>query len=169
MKYFCSISVAVLLAVSPVFGQFYEYKDKNGNIVVTDSPPPGVESREKHVQQQSIYHSTQSEVDYPSNDRKDPPRGALQQEAPRKKNYSRISAVMYMTDWCGYCKKAGAYIRSFGANLTEYNIEKDKSKRDEMRQKSGGGTSVPVIDIEGTIIRGYNAGAIKAALDRNAR
>jgi hypothetical protein len=38
-----------------------------------------------------------------------------------------------------------------------------------MRQKSGGGTGVPLIDIEGTIIHGYNPGAIKAALDRNAR
>jgi glutaredoxin len=56
-----------------------------------------------------------------------------------------------------------------GADLVEYNIEKDKSKRDEMRQKVGGGSGVPVIDIEGTIIRGYNQGAIKAALDRNAR
>ena len=76
---------------------------------------------------------------------------------------------MYMTDWCGYCKKAREYIRSLGADLVEYNIDKDKSKRDEMRQKTGGGSGVPVIDIEGTIIRGYNQGAIKASLDRSAR
>lgn len=55
-----------------------------------------------------------------------------------------------------------------GLHLTE-NVDKDKSKRDEMRQKIGGGSGVPVIDIEGTIIRGFNAGAIKAALDQNAR
>ncbi len=60
-------------------------------------------------------------------------------------------------------------MRSLGVDLVEYNIDKDRGRRDEMRQKIGGGTSVPVIDIEGTIIRGYNAEAIKAALDRSIR
>lgn len=58
-------------------------------------------------------------------------------------------------------------MRSLGVDLVEYNIEKDKGRRDEMRQKAGG-TSVPVIDIEGTIIHGYSPSAIQAALDRNA-
>jgi len=59
-------------------------------------------------------------------------------------------------------------MRSLGVDLVEYNIDKDSGRRDEMRRKSGG-TGVPVIDIEGTIIRGYSASAIKAALDQNAR
>jgi mycoredoxin len=59
-------------------------------------------------------------------------------------------------------------MRSLGVDLVEYNIDRDRDRRDEMRQKSGG-TGVPVIDIEGTIIRGYNPGAIQAALDRAAR
>ncbi len=60
-------------------------------------------------------------------------------------------------------------MRSLGVDFTEYNIEQDKSKRDEMRQKTGGTTRVPVIDIEGTIIRGYNPASIKAALDKAVR
>ncbi len=59
-------------------------------------------------------------------------------------------------------------MRSLGVDLTEYNIDKDKSRRDELHQKVPG-SGIPVIDIEGTIIRGYNPEAIKAALDRNAR
>jgi glutaredoxin len=59
-------------------------------------------------------------------------------------------------------------MRSLGVDLVEYNIDRDRDRRDEMRQKSGG-TGVPVIDIEGTIIRGYNPAAIQAALDRAAR
>ena len=59
-------------------------------------------------------------------------------------------------------------MRSLGVDVVEYNIDKDSGKRDEMRKKSGG-TGVPVIDIEGTIIRGFNANAIMAALDKNAR
>jgi len=75
---------------------------------------------------------------------------------------------MYMTDWCGYCKQARQYIRSLGANLIEHNIEKDRSKKDEMKIKSGGSLATPLIDIDGTIIRGYNPAAIKAAVERSA-
>jgi len=59
-------------------------------------------------------------------------------------------------------------MRSLGVDFVEYNIDKDKDKRDEMRRK-GGGTGVPVIDIDGTIVRGFNPEAIKAALDQSAR
>lgn len=59
-------------------------------------------------------------------------------------------------------------MRELGVNLVEYNIDKDNGRRDEM-QKKFGGTSIPVIDIEGTIVRGFNPSAIKAALDQNAR
>jgi glutaredoxin len=59
-------------------------------------------------------------------------------------------------------------MRSLGVDVVEYNIDKDKDKRDEMRRKSGG-TGVPVIDIDGTIVRGFNPEAIKAALDQSAR
>ncbi len=37
-----------------------------------------------------------------------------------------------------------------------------------MKKKSGGSLSVPLIDIDGTIIREYGQSAIKAALDRSA-
>ncbi len=60
-------------------------------------------------------------------------------------------------------------MRSLGVDPVEYNIDRDKGRREELRQKTGGGTGVPLIDIEGTLIRGYNPDAIQAALDRHAR
>lgn len=59
-------------------------------------------------------------------------------------------------------------MRSLGVNFAEYDIDKDSGRKDELRRKSGR-TSVPVIDVEGTIIQGYNPTAIQAALDQNAR
>ena len=41
MKYLWLITAVAALAVSPVFAQFYEYKDKNGNTVITDRPTRG--------------------------------------------------------------------------------------------------------------------------------
>ncbi len=59
-------------------------------------------------------------------------------------------------------------MRSLGVDVVEYNIDKDKDRRQELIKKVGR-TAVPVIDIEGTIIPGYNPGAIVAALDQHAR
>ncbi len=69
-----------------------------------------------------------------------------------------------MTDVCGYCKKAREYLNSLGVNLVEYNVEKDREKAVESHRK--GGRGVPVIDIEGTIIRGYSPGRIKETLEK---
>ncbi len=59
-------------------------------------------------------------------------------------------------------------MRSLGVDAVEYNIDRDSGKKDELRRKTGR-TSIPVIDIEGTVIQGFNPEAIKTALDRNAR
>lgn len=55
-----------------------------------------------------------------------------------------------------------------GVSLTEYDIEKDPQKREEMTAKSGS-RGVPVLDIEGIIIPGYSPDAMKAAIERKRR
>ena len=59
------------------------------------------------------------------------------------------------------------YVRSLGVNLVEYNIDTDREKKEEMKKKSGGYTGVPLLDIDGQIIRGFNQEAIKAAIDKS--
>ena len=55
-----------------------------------------------------------------------------------------------------------------GVSLTEYDIEKEPQKREEMMAKSGS-RGVPVIDVEGIIIPGYSPGAMKAAIEQRRR
>jgi len=99
MKYFCSITVALALAVSPAFAQFYQYTDKNGDVVITDNPPSGAEAREKKVSGERIHTSTRPEKYSPAVEKKDDPGRASRGEEPPKKNYNRVNVVMYMTDW----------------------------------------------------------------------
>jgi glutaredoxin len=170
MKFLLSIFLIFMLSgfLSEAWGQIYQYTDKNGNVIFSDQPPADSRAKEKQLKEDGVYWSNQSESDYPSDkDRKDAPSTPTREDKPAR-NYGRVTAVMYMTDWCGYCKQAGQYIRSLGAGLIEYNIDRDQNKKDEMKKKSGGSTSIPLIDIDGTIIRGYSPGAIKAALDRSA-
>ena len=50
----------------------------------------------------------------------------------------------------------------------EYDVEKDLQKREEMVKKSGS-RGVPVVDIEGIIIRGYSPEAMRDAIERKRR
>jgi len=50
--------------------------------------------------------------------------------------------------------------------LVEYNVASDREKREEMLRKSGGSAGVPLIDVEGIIIRGFSPDAIKTAVER---
>ena len=76
---------------------------------------------------------------------------------------SDVKALLYLAEWCPYCRKARESLKSLGVNLIEYDIEKDEARDQEMMEKGGTG-SVPFIDIEGIIIRGYSEEAIKRAV-----
>jgi glutaredoxin len=55
-----------------------------------------------------------------------------------------------------------------GVSLVEHDIEKDRQKGEEMMAKSGS-RGVPVVDIEGIVIRGYSPDAMKDAIERRRR
>ena len=55
-----------------------------------------------------------------------------------------------------------------GVTLIEYDIEKEPSRREEMIAKSGS-RGVPVVDVEGIVIRGYSAEAMREAIERRRR
>lgn len=74
-----------------------------------------------------------------------------------------MAVIMYSTPTCGYCNKAKDYLRQKGVRFTEYNIARDMSKADEMVKKSGQ-MGVPVIDVNGKIIVGFNQPELDRAL-----
>jgi len=145
-----SLVLMIFLISAPAFSQIYKWKDKKGNTHFSDSPPQGVKAKEVDLKRRGA-DSAKSE-----NTRKSELKG-------RKSNRD-VKVIMYMTDVCGYCKKARDYLNSLGVNLVEYNVEKDREKAAESIRK--GGRGVPVIDIEGTIIRGYNPERIKEAVEK---
>ena len=76
-----------------------------------------------------------------------------------------MAVALYSTPTCGYCRKAKDYLRQRQINFTEYNVASDQSKADEMVRKSGQ-MGVPVIDVNGRIIVGFNQPEIERALHR---
>ena len=63
--------------------------------------------------------------------------------------------TVYSTATCPYCAMVKSFLKEKNISFEEKNVGKDKAALDEMRQKSGQ-MGVPVIDIEGKIIAGFD-------------
>ncbi|MBN1522835.1 MAG: NrdH-redoxin [Spirochaetales bacterium] len=66
-----------------------------------------------------------------------------------------MSVQIYTTPSCGYCTMAKQYFSQKNVSFTEFDVSRDMSKAEEMVRKSGQ-MGVPVIDINGRIIVGFN-------------
>ncbi|ACQ54227.1 glutaredoxin domain-containing protein [Clostridium botulinum] len=71
---------------------------------------------------------------------------------------------VYTAEGCPWCTKAKTYLKTKGIAFQELNIEKDEKARDEMVQKSNQ-RGVPVLDVNGLIIIGFNKPAIDEAIN----
>lgn len=81
---------------------------------------------------------------------------------------ARPLVTVYGAEWCGACHEAERYLRSKGISFVTKDVENDPSAAREMQDKlskSGlRGGSIPVIDVRGKVMVGFNPGAIEAAL-----
>jgi len=71
---------------------------------------------------------------------------------------------VYTTPMCPWCQMAKDFLRQQGVNFEEINVDSDQGAARDMIDKSGQ-MSVPVIDIDGYIIIGYDEREITTALD----
>ena len=65
------------------------------------------------------------------------------------------NVIIYTTPSCVYCKMAKEFFKENGVEYKEFNVAVDDKSRDEMVQKSGQ-LGVPVIDIDGKIVVGFD-------------
>jgi len=65
------------------------------------------------------------------------------------------NVIIYSTPTCVYCKMAKEFFKKNNIQYTDFNVAEDPKAREEMVKKSGQ-LGVPVIDIEGEIIVGFN-------------
>ncbi len=74
--------------------------------------------------------------------------------------------IIYSTPTCHFCHMAKEFLKEHKIEFEDIDVSKDQSKAQEMIEKSGQ-MGVPVIDIDGTIITGFDKEAIKKALKLN--
>ncbi len=83
--------------------------------------------------------------------------------APRE-----ADVIVYKTDWCGVCKQLTAYLDRKGVKYVAKDIEKDPSAAGELQAKAkekGLKTgSVPVVDVRGELMVGFNRARLEQLL-----
>lgn len=74
-----------------------------------------------------------------------------------------MTVKIYTTEWCHFCKEAKKFFNENSVKFTEVDVGKDQKAAEEMIEKSGQ-MGVPVIEIDGQIIVGFDRNRIKKAL-----
>ncbi len=75
----------------------------------------------------------------------------------------RSVVKVYTTPTCPYCVLAKSFLKDNGVQFVEKNVAGDRAAAREMIEKSGQ-MGVPVLDINGEIIVGFDRDAIKKSL-----
>lgn len=70
---------------------------------------------------------------------------------------------VYSTATCPYCIKVKQFLKDNNIGFEDIDVSGNQEKAEEMVSKSGQ-MGVPVLDIEGEIIVGFDKGKITAAL-----
>jgi glutaredoxin len=78
---------------------------------------------------------------------------------------AKLDAHLYTTPWCGYCKKARAFLSAQGVPYHEHDIDSDPQAAQRHRLLNPKG-SVPVLDLEGVVVIGFGDESYASALAR---
>lgn len=74
--------------------------------------------------------------------------------------------IVYSADWCAFCHAAKDYLKKIGIDFEERNVEENPEYMQEAVDKSGQ-RGIPVIDISGEIVVGFDRPKIDALILKN--
>jgi glutaredoxin 3 len=73
------------------------------------------------------------------------------------------TVTIYSASWCAFCHAAKQYLDKLGVKYTDKDVESEPKIAQEAMDKSGQ-TGIPVLDIGGDIIIGFDRPKIDASL-----
>lgn len=73
------------------------------------------------------------------------------------------NVTIYSASWCAFCHAAKEYLDKKGVKYTEKDVDSDRAIAEESMRLSGQ-TGIPVLDIGGQVIVGFDRPRIDAAL-----
>ena len=135
----------------------YQYVDDQGTIVFVDSLEKVPADQRKNVKERHYIERRQTVIDQVSQKIEE------RQEKNQTKKNRNPTIVIYETAWCGYCKKLKRDLNAMGFSYQTKDIEKDSNAKREFKHKFGRG-GVPISEIDGQVVRGYNIKRVKELL-----
>jgi len=84
-------------------------------------------------------------------------------ERRQQKTKKQPRVLMFSTPTCSFCVKAKRYFRQKGVRFRDIDVSRDQSAARDMQRRSGQ-MGVPVIDIGGHIIVGFDQSKIDRLL-----
>ncbi|MBU1111895.1 MAG: glutaredoxin family protein [archaeon] len=79
-----------------------------------------------------------------------------------------MTVKIYSTPTCPWCKKTKEWMKEKKVKFTDIDVTEEDKDREEMIDKSGQ-LGVPVIDIDGEIIIGFQPKKFEAALKKSKK
>ncbi len=74
------------------------------------------------------------------------------------------NVIIYSTPTCGYCRLAKQFFTEHNVAYVEKDVAADAAAREEFLKKSNGQNAVPVIDVDGTIMIGFDKAKLSQLL-----
>lgn len=76
--------------------------------------------------------------------------------------------IVYSTTWCAFCNTEKQWLDKLGVEYVSKNIEEDEGAQKELMEKVNGNfQGVPVTDINGEVILGFDRPKLENALKKN--
>ena len=147
--------IILLLSCSLAGAEMYQWMDEKGVVTFKDTPPPPAKKRKKvKVYTDGDFAPAPPPQPTPAKRSAKGAAAAESQPSPPRKERFTGTVEMYVTSWCGYCKRAEKYLQSKGIPYVAYDIEKDSAAR--QRHRELGGNGVPLIIIGSNKMSGFS-------------
>ncbi len=138
---------------------FYQWVDERGSVhfaASLDEVPPDWRSRAGQVELESAAFIRTASA---------PVERARPRPVVEVASRSRTHDVtVYTAPWCGWCRKTLAFLDERGVGYDNKDIDSDPGYADELREKTGG-NAIPLVEIDGHSIRGFDPQQMSALLD----
>jgi len=148
------LALALLLMATTSRAEMYRWVDEKGVVTFKDYPPPVSKKRKVKVYSDSDFDPAPPRQSPAETVKRSNQRSTAPQPTPSKNERFNGTVEMYVTDWCGYCKKAAAYMKSRNIPFVAYDIEKDNGAK--QRHKELGGRGVPLIIVGNNRMSGFS-------------
>lgn len=150
--------VLLVFTAFPAAADMYRYTDSKGELHFVDDiakVPKKYRKQVNDAEPRGNVSFTDATPD-PSPSREYPAYTPPKQQARE----SSGKVEVFVTSWCGYCKKMIRFLNEKGIPHTVYDIEKDEEAARTHREL--GGRGVPVVRIGSRVVHGYKPETVMA-------